>query len=103
MQAKTTKELKSEIEKCRSGELAAKANWVLQEGRLKRSGAASKKGELPGPEKTVLGSLDQAFAIDGAIRGKLEQLSKSGKTDAGLQKEIADATNQLEAVMRGRG
>ncbi len=94
---KRTKELKAEIERAGSNELAAKASWVLAESALKRPRRGGK--DLSDSQKKLLGLLDRALAVDLAVRGKLEELSKNGKTDAGLQKEITDLTNQLEAAV----
>ncbi len=92
-----TMELKAEIERASSNELAAKAGLSLAEAQLKRSRKAG--GELSESKKKLLGLLDQALAVDEGIRGKLVELRKNGKTDAGLQKEITELTNQLEAAV----
>ena len=44
-------------------------------------------------------ALEEALATELAIRTKIEQLSQNGKIDAGLQKEIADTTNQLGTII----
>jgi chromosome segregation ATPase len=94
---KRTKDLKSEIERASSNELAAKAQLTLTEAQLRRSRRPGR--ELSESEKKLLGLLEQALAVDERVRGKLEELRKNGKTDAGLQKEITKLTNQLEAAV----
>jgi hypothetical protein len=47
----------------------------------------------------LLGLLDHALAVDERIRSKLVNLRKNGKTYVGLQKEITELTNQLEAAV----
>jgi hypothetical protein len=94
---KRTKELQAEIERSRSDELRAKAEIGQAEAELKRS--RRPKPEPSESQKQALALLEQAFAFDETIQGKLAQLAKNGKIDAGLQKEIADSTNQLEATL----
>ena len=92
---KRTKELMSAIEKARSEELAAKAVSQLEEGRLVELRGRSKSGARPESKKKAIDAINQALAIDVAIRAKLEELTQNGKIDVGLQKEIADSTNRL--------
>ncbi len=94
---KRTKELKSEIERARSGELAKQATLELEQGKLSHLKQATKKKDIPAREQKLLASLEHAFSIDATIRAKLEQVAKNGKIDAAVQKEIQDLANQLES------
>ena len=76
-----TTELKSQIERARSNELAVKAELTLAEAQLRRARGAGR--ELSEPEKKLLGLLDQALAVDQGIRAKLEKLRKNGRTRRG--------------------
>ena len=97
--AKRTKELRAAIEMARSEELAARAVSMLEEGKLAKMRDGSKGGALPESKKNAIEAISQTLAIDVAIGAKLEQLSQSGKIEAGLQKEIADSTNQLAIII----
>ncbi len=92
-----TMEKRSEIEKAISEEKGSEASLLLAESELKRWRRLN--AEPPELEKHVLAMLEQAFKLDKRIRGKLVQLTENGKIDVGLQKEIADSTNELEAVL----
>jgi hypothetical protein len=97
--SRQTTELRSKIEKARSDELRAKAVMELREGPLNRQRTPNQKNRLSASQTKVLGLLDQALAIDGNVQSMLEQLSKNAKSDAGLQKDITDGANQLEAIV----
>ena len=92
-----TRVLKAEIERAGSEELVAKAKRSSAEAALRRSRTTGR--ELSESEKRLLGLLDQSLAVDEVVRGKLEELRKNGKTDAGLQKIITELANQLEAAV----
>jgi hypothetical protein len=94
---KRTKELKAEILGAKSKELVAQADLTLAEAPLRRPRRGGK--ELSDSQKKLLGLLDRALAVDEAVRRKLEELSTNGKTDAGLQTEITELANQLEAAV----
>jgi hypothetical protein len=94
---KRVKELRAKIEWSRAEELMAKATAELEDSKLKRL-SRPQRG-LSAAQKSELGLLDRAIAIDAAIRGKLSQLTKNGKADAALQKEITDSTNERQALI----
>jgi len=101
------KELNSAVEKAKSDELAKRATWSLEQAKLKRL-QREIDGRAPGArerkardllEREALVSLDRAIPIDEQIRTRLEQLTKSGKPDDPLRKEIQELTNQLQALV----
>jgi hypothetical protein len=94
---KQTKELRSKIEIARSEELRAKA--VLELGPLNRPRVAVQKDRLTTSQSRLLGLIDEALSIDGKVQAMIEELSKNTKSDPGLQKEITDRANQLEAIV----
>ncbi len=94
---KRTKELKAEIAGAESKELVAKVDLNLAEAAIRRPRRGGK--ELSDSQKRLVGLLDRALAVDTAVRSKLEELGKNGKTDAGLEKEITELANQLEAAI----
>jgi len=104
---KIVKELRSEVEKARSDELAKKAAWELEQSKLKLLEAAIKARERPSRERQArelldrqaLASLDRAIPIEEKLRTKLEQLTKNGNPDDPLRNEIQDLTNQLQALI----
>jgi hypothetical protein len=101
------KALQSEVEEARSDELAKKAEWELQQAKLKGLNDAIKAERLRASEqkaadslgRQATASLERAISIEGQIQTKLEQLTKNGKRDDPLQKEIEDLTNQLQSVI----
>jgi len=101
------KELRSHVERARSDELAKRATWSLEEGKLKamqreidgRVPGARDKRARPPLDRQTLGLLDRAIPIQEQIRTKLEQLTKNGKPDDPLRKEIQDLTNRLQALV----
>ncbi len=97
--SKRTKELRAALEKARSEELMAKAVSASEEGKHAKLRDGSKGGTLPDSKKKAMLALEEALATELAIRAKIEQLGQSGKIDAGLQKEIADSTNQLGGIV----
>jgi hypothetical protein len=94
-----TTELRSKIELARSDELRAKASMELGEALINRSRPMGGKNALSRSQVRVLELLNQALVMDGKVRAMLDQLSKNAKLDAGLQKEIAESTNKLEAIV----
>jgi len=104
---KSMTQLKLEVEKARSVELAAQAAWALEQSNLKRVEAATKAGELSARDREArdlldrraLAALDRAISIDEQIRTKLEQLAKNGKPDDLLRKEIRDLANHLQPLI----
>jgi hypothetical protein len=99
-------ELESKVKRALSEELAKRAELQMEQGKLnvlkreaQNKDVRSGDAELLRLFAAPLRSIDEAISIDGNVRGKLEQLAKSGKSDAGVQKEIRDSTNQLEALI----
>lgn len=101
---KRVKELKSEVEKARSDELAKKARWEIEKFKLIKLHEAATV-QAPGVhEKQVLTLLDQAVRILDQVSTKLDQADKDQTADEPLRKEIADLTGQLQALVeRARG
>jgi hypothetical protein len=87
--------------------LAKKAEWELQQAKLKKLNEVIKAEKLRASAQKALdllarkatASLERAISIEGQIQTKLEQLTKNGKRDDPLQKEIEDLTNQLQSVI----
>jgi len=104
---RTIKELKSEVEKARSIELAKRAVSELEQSKIKRLEEAIKARNRFARERKArelldrqaLDSLDRAIPIEEKLRTKLEQLTKNGKPDDPLRNEIQDLTNQLQALI----
>jgi hypothetical protein len=96
---KTIKELKSEVEKARSEELAKKAEWTLAQSRLKRIEAAGNEAGAKEPAGGLLKILDRAFPLDEKIRAELALLQKNKEFDAVRAKAIRDLTSQLEGLI----
>jgi hypothetical protein len=94
---KRTKELQADIKRALSQELAQRADMGFARGKLVRVERENKN--LRAGDTKLLQLLDDAISIDGAVRNKIEQLRKTGKTDPELQKEITTSTNQLETVV----
>jgi len=100
-------QLRSTVETAKSDELAKRATWSLEQGKLRRL-QREIAGRAPGArekkardllDREALVSLDRAIPIDEQIRTRLEQLTKSGKADDPLRKEIQGLTNQLQALV----
>ena len=96
---KTVKELRARVFLARSDELAKKATWELEQGKLKQLKRTASKNDLSIAEKQILIDLDRATVVDDTIRSKLDQLTKIGKPDNELLKNIQDLTNQLELIV----
>jgi hypothetical protein len=92
-----TKRFEATIERARADELKAKAELARAEAEVKRPGTT--KRQLSESQKRALEFLNQAFEVDGTIRGKLAQIRTGGKISADLEKEISDATEQLESAV----
>jgi len=104
---KRVNELRSNVEKARSDELAKRATWSLEQSRLQalqrmidgRAPGARGKKARDLLDRQALVSLDRAIPIEEQIRTKLELLTKSGRPDDPLRNEIQDLTNQLQALV----
>ena len=96
---KTVKELRAKVQLARSDELAKKATLELEQGKLNRLKRTASKNDLSIAEKQILIDLDRAMVVDDTIRSKLDQLTKNGKPDNELLKNIQDLTNQLELIV----
>jgi len=104
---KRLKELRSEVEKARSVELAKRAVSELEQFKIKQLEEAIKALNRLARERTArdllvrqaLDSLDRAIPIEEKLRTKLEQLTKNGKPDDPLRNEIHDLSNQLQALI----
>ena len=94
---KEKKQLQAAIENAISQDLISKADLMMLEAELKRSGGP--KPELSRSQRRALKLREHAFKLDETVRGKLAQIDKDGKTGAQLEKEIADSTDELEAVI----
>jgi hypothetical protein len=97
---KRTSELKADVKKTYSDELAKQAMWELEQMKLEKMQKALK---TPWPAssigKRLLELVDRAVPIEEQAHAKLEQLAKA--TDSGelLQKEIRELTNELGAII----
>jgi hypothetical protein len=104
---KRLKELRAEVVKARSDELAARLGVEREQGKLKGLQASIKEqrrnareGRVrPLLDRRVLVSLDRAVSLDEQIRAKLEQLNKNGQANPRLREEIKDLTNQLQILV----
>jgi hypothetical protein len=94
-----TKELSAAIERAKRNELAKRSTLHQESARLKDLKGPAEKQELRARDANLLRLLDEAISIDGTVREKLKRLTKHGKTDAGLEKEISGSMNHLESVV----
>jgi hypothetical protein len=96
---KTTKELRSEVEKARSLELAKKAEWILAEGKLRQLERSKEAGDRDGSTDALFSSLDAVLALDERVRTELGQLEKSGAVDQRRATSIRELMTQLEGAV----
>jgi hypothetical protein len=96
---KVVKELKSEVEKARSDELAKHARWELEKLKLKKLEAAIKSQEPTIPERRVLTLLTRALPIAEQLSARLDQVKKDVEPGDSLRMELTDLTNQLQALV----
>jgi hypothetical protein len=97
---KRTKDLKSEVAKAYSEEVAKKAAWDLMEVKVTKLEKAL-KNPWPGSSvgKRLLSLLDRASPIEEQVHAKLDQLATDANFDGSLQKEIRNLTNDLGAII----
>jgi hypothetical protein len=95
----TIQQLRSNVEKARSEELAANATWELESAKVKQLERDAAANRPPTDAKQVLVLLDQAIAFAERIRGMVAQLNGDGKHDESIQKEMDDATSRLRAIV----
>jgi hypothetical protein len=96
---KRVKELRSEVEKARSDELAKQARWELEKSKLENLKEATKGQDRGSHEQRVLALLDRAVAIAEQLKTKLDQPEKDRASGEQLRKEIADLRGQLQALV----
>jgi hypothetical protein len=96
--AKVIKQLRSEVAKARSDELAKKATWQLEEGKLKRVNGAQKSEGTGLASGELLPLLTRAFALDEKIRTEMGQLAKNGSSE-GHAEAIKNLISQLETLI----
>ena len=96
---KTIKELKSEVEKARSVELAKRVEMEIAQGKLAHLEGMIPKPGLPVAEQKLLALLERGVGLDDAVSTKLDELLKNGKPDHELLKNIQNLTNELERVL----
>ena len=96
---KRVKELKSEVEKARSDELAKQARWELEKFKLNKLQEAAKVQAPGSSREAVLTLLEQAVPIVDQLETKLDQADKDREPGEPLRKEIADLTGQLQALV----
>ena len=96
---KRVTELKAEVEKARSDELARQAQWELEKVKLKKLQEAAKMQGRETHEQRVFTILDQTLPIAELLKTKLDQAEKDREPDDQLRKEIAGMTGQLQALV----
>lgn len=95
---KTEKELMSEVEKCRSDELATKATWELEQSKSTALERAAKR-DIPADLKRALVLLDRAIDVQEQVRQKLALSTGQQSLAEGLANEIKDLTSELRALV----
>jgi hypothetical protein len=96
---KRVKELKSEVEKARSDELAKQARWELEKSKLEILQEGTKRQDRAPHEQRVLTLLDRAVSIAEQLKTKLDQAEKDREPGDQLRKEIAEMTARLQSVV----
>jgi len=97
---KRIKELSSDVEKARSNELASKATWELEQGKLKKLEDPSRnQPRLTGEQQRMLALLERAIPIEEQLSAKLDQIEKDRELGESLRKRIADLTAELQGIV----
>lgn len=97
---KQTKELEFEVKKAHSEELAKQAAWERQKAKVEEIERNLKTPWLSSEQgKRLLALIDQAVPLAQKAHKRLDALAKAEEVDAGLQKEIARLTNNLESIL----
>ena len=93
------RELKSEIEKARSDELAKQAQWERGKSELKKLQEATKPPARDTREQRVLTLLDRAVPIAEQLKTRLDEAEQDRNPGEQLRKEISDTLGQLRALV----
>jgi hypothetical protein len=101
--ARRIKELRSDLEKARSGELANKATWDLEQSKLAKlkrmQDPKNNQSLLTAPRKRILALLDQAIPIEEQLGARLDQLKQANQAGDPNRKEVIDLTRQLQLIV----
>jgi hypothetical protein len=97
------KKLKSDVEKRRSDELAARATGELEESKLlklQRSRNLDKTGVLfTDSQERLMTYLVRAIPVEERWSEQLDRIEKSGQSGDAVRREVADLTSQLKAII----
>jgi hypothetical protein len=93
------KELRSEVEKARSDELATQARRELEKSKLENLQEGTKRQNRAPHEQRVLTLLDRAVSIAEQLETKLDQAEKDREPGDQRRKEIADMTARLQSLV----
>jgi hypothetical protein len=97
--SKTVKELRAEVEKAKSDELAKKARWAIEESNLIRIDAVIKQKRTDTSADATVKLLERAFSVDERARAELARIKETGTLESARRKLVEDATKELEAVV----
>jgi len=101
---KRLKELKSEVEKARSNELAKELTAQLEKSKLARIKKQAEGVKPPAKYQPILSLLAEAAQLDGELHGKLAKLEpKEDTPQAGSRIEIEELGKSLEAKVNEAG
>lgn len=101
------KQLRSEVERAKAVELAARASVELEQVKLKQLQEAVKAGDAAARAKPArnshdrqaIAALKRAIAVEEQLRPKVQQLGKNEKSDDRLSQEIHDLAAQLQSLI----
>jgi hypothetical protein len=96
---KTKLELLSEVEKCRSDELAQRATWGLELSKTRKLERDIKQKSIPADLQRAMVVLDKAVGVQQLLRQELDVATKQEKIADGLQTEMKDLASQLRALV----
>jgi hypothetical protein len=97
--SKRVKELESEVQKAKSEELTGQAQWEREKFKLTTLETAVRRRDREVHAARALSLLEQAVPIVEELKSKLDQAEKNGQPGDAAPKEIADATNRLQAIV----
>ncbi len=94
------KELRSDVEKTESDELAKQATWKLSQAMLTRMQRdANARPALTKRQEQMLTHLNHAIAIEEKWNSQLEQTAKAGEPGEAQRKEMVEYARQLREIV----
>jgi hypothetical protein len=96
---KHVKELQAAVETAKADELAKQARMELEKAKLKKLEEPFQNRRKPIREERILTLLDRAIPIEERLQAKLTQAETGQATGDSLRKEVADLTNEFQALI----